>query len=77
MEGKDVWRSNSLVSSFFSAPYSGLGSVKSGTGAASFHNLVLRDGVIVPWVPEVLFFFREERAVKTERRKINLWSRRL
>ena len=31
----------------------------------------------VPWVPEVLFFFREERAVKTERRKINLWSRRL
>ena len=46
MEGKDVWRSNSLVSSFFSAPYSGLGSVKSGTGAASFHNLVLRDGVI-------------------------------
>ena len=31
----------------------------------------------LPWVPEVLFFFREERAVKTERRKINLWSRRL
>ena len=46
MEGKDVWRSNSSVSSFFSAPYSGLGSVKSGTGAASFHNFVLRDGVI-------------------------------
>ena len=40
--GKDVWRSNSLVSSFFSAPYSGLGSVKSETGAASFHNLVFR-----------------------------------
>ena len=34
-------------------------------------------GLFVPWVPEVLFFFREERAVKTERRKINLWSRRL
>ena len=32
--------------SFFYVPYSGLGSVKSGTGAASFHNLVLRDGVI-------------------------------
>ena len=32
---------------------------------------------ILPWVPEVLFFFHEERAVKTERRKINLWSRRL
>ena len=31
----------------------------------------------LPWVPEVLFFFREERAIKTERRKINLWSRRL
>ena len=26
--------------------------------------------VRTPWVPEVLFFFREERAVKTERRKI-------
>ena len=24
----------------------------------------------VPWVPEVLFFFRKERTVKTERRKI-------
>ena len=36
----------SLAFSFFSVPYSGLGSVKSGTGAASFHNLVLRDGVI-------------------------------
>ena len=32
--------------------------------------------VNIPWVPEVLFFLREERAVKTERRKINLWSRR-
>ena len=50
MESKDVWRSNSLLSSFFSASYSGLGSVRSGTGAASFHNLVLRDGVIgVQW----------------------------
>ena len=47
MESKDVWRSNSLVFSFFSVPYSGLGSIKSGTGAASFHNLVLRDGVTV------------------------------
>ena len=37
-------------SSFFSVPYSGLGSVKSGTGAASFHNLVLRDRVTgVQW----------------------------
>ena len=26
--------------------------------------------ILVPWVPEVLFFFREERAVKTARRKI-------
>ena len=24
----------------------------------------------IPWVPEVLFLFREVRAVKTERRKI-------
>ena len=47
MESKDVWKSNPLVFSFFSVPYSGLGSIKSGTGAASFHNLVLRDGVIV------------------------------
>ena len=46
MENKDVWRSSSLVFSFFSVPYLGLGSVMSGTGAASFHNLVLRDGVI-------------------------------
>ena len=47
MENKDVWRSRSLVFSFFSVPYYlGLGSVMSGTGAASFHNLVLRDGVI-------------------------------
>ena len=29
-----------------SVPYLGLGSVMSGTGAASFHNLVLHDGVI-------------------------------
>ena len=29
-----------------SVPYLGLGSVMSRTGAASFHNLVLRDGVI-------------------------------
>ena len=50
MEGKDVWRSNSLVFSFFSVPDWGLGSVKSGTGAASVHNLALRDGVIgVQW----------------------------
>ena len=35
-----------MVFSFFSVPYSGLGSVKSGTEAASFHNLVLPDGVI-------------------------------
>ena len=46
MENKDVWRSTSLVFSFFSVPYLGLGSVMSGTGAASFHNLVPRDGVI-------------------------------
>ena len=46
MENKDVWRSSSLVFSFFSVPYLGLGSVMSGTGAASFHNLVLRDWVI-------------------------------
>ena len=46
MENKDVWRSSSLVFSFFSAPYLGLGSVMSGTGAASFDNLVLREGVI-------------------------------
>ena len=45
MESKDVWRSNSLVFSFFSVPYSGLDRVKFGTGPASFHNLVLRDGV--------------------------------
>ena len=37
---------SSLVFSFFSVPYLGLGSVMSGTGAASFHNLILRDGVI-------------------------------
>ena len=29
-----------------SVPYLGLGSDMSGTGAASFHNLVLRDGII-------------------------------
>ena len=46
MESKDVWTSNSLAFSFFSVLYFGLGSVKSGTGAASFHNLVLRDEVI-------------------------------
>ena len=40
------WRSKSLHFMFFSVPYSGLGSVKSGTGAESFHTLVLRDGVI-------------------------------
>ena len=38
---------------------------------------VLSRGLNLPWVPEVLFFFHEERAVKRERRKINLWSRRL
>ena len=47
MENKDIWRSTSLVFSFFSVPYLGLGSVMSGTGAASFHNLVPRDGVII------------------------------
>ena len=36
----------SLAFSFFSVPYLGLGSVRSGTVAASFHNLVLREGVI-------------------------------
>ena len=46
MENKDVWRSSSLVFSFLSVPYLGLGSVMSGTGAACFHNLVLPDGVI-------------------------------
>ena len=25
---------------------------------------------IVPWVPEVLFFFREKQAIKTETRKL-------
>ena len=46
MENKDVWRSSSLVISLSSVPHLGLGSVMSETGAASFHNLVLRDGVI-------------------------------
>ena len=46
MENKDVWRSSSLVFSFFSAPYLGVGSVMSGTGAASFHNLLPRDRLI-------------------------------
>ena len=46
MESKDVWRSKSLHFMFFSEPYSGVGSVKSGIEAESFHNLVLRDGVI-------------------------------
>ena len=45
MENKDVWRSSASVFSFFSVPHLGLGSVMSETGAASFHNLVLRDGV--------------------------------
>ena len=40
MEDKDVWRSSSLVFSFLSGPCLGLGSVMSGTGVASFHNLV-------------------------------------
>ena len=30
------------------------------------------DAFDIPWVPEVLFFFRDERAVKNK----NLWSRR-
>ena len=34
-----------------------------------FTNSYSMDAISVPWVPEVLFFFREERAVKTERRK--------
>ena len=46
MENKDVWRSSSLVFSFFSVPYLGLGSIMPGTGAASVHNLVPHDGVI-------------------------------
>ena len=46
MEDKDVWRSSSSVFWFLSVPYPGLGSVTSETGAASFHNLVPRDGVI-------------------------------
>ena len=63
METKDVWRSDSLVFSFFSVPYSGLGSIKCGTEAASFHNLVLRDGVIgVQW------------GYFTDKNK-NIWSR--
>ena len=33
-------------------------------------NLHTGYAVRVPWVPEVLFFFREERPVKTEKRKI-------
>ena len=45
MENKDVWRSSSLVFSFFSVPYLGLSSVMSEIGVASFH-LVRRDGVI-------------------------------
>ena len=48
------------------------------TGLYSYQKKSLRVAQSqLPWVPEVLFFFREERAVKTERRKINLWSRRL
>ena len=46
MENKDVWRSSSLVFSFFSVPYLGLGSTMSGTGAASVHKLVSHDRVI-------------------------------
>ena len=34
------------------------------------HNLVALNNKSLPWVPEVLFFLREKRAVKTERRKI-------
>ena len=45
IENKDVWRSSASGFSFFSVPHLGLGSVMSETGAASFHNLVLRDGV--------------------------------
>ena len=45
MGNKDVWRSSFSVFWFVSVPYPGLGSVTSETGAASFHNLVPRDGV--------------------------------
>ena len=39
---------------------------------ANFINFLIT-GPQLPWVPEVLFFFREERAVKTERRQISFF----
>ena len=74
VETKDVWRSNSFVFSFLSVPFSGLGSVKSGKGAASFHNLVVPDGVIgVQWgyftkiTNTVLTATPEKRIIKKKR----------